>query len=173
MRENWCQTPRTQHFVRCPRLTNCELKSSTSVVEPERWHLELNDHIRGGKALQHGAKKKHATFLWCASEGHGEILGYACISRRNFDKNPAIPSLLITELALDQRHQNRGHGTKMLKELKRFGTSGGAKVIELFVHERNVQAMGLYEKQGFKPLPGLVYVDPDTGDRYPEMICIL
>lgn len=139
----------------------------------ERWHIELNHHIRSGQAFQHGSRKKQATFLWCLEGGQGEILGYACISRRNFDKNPSFPSLLITQLALDQRYQQRGHGTRMLEELKRFGASGGAKVIELFVHEHNAQAISLYEKHGFEPLQGQVWRDPDTGDRYPEMICIL
>jgi ribosomal protein S18 acetylase RimI-like enzyme len=149
-------------------------QSTTEVAEfccgAERWHAELDDYIRNGDALRHGGKNNQSTFLWCRNGGNGSILGYVCIRRRYFDKNLQIPSLLITHLALDQRHQGQGEGSSMLRDILSFGASGGAKVIELFVHEENAAAIALYEKAGFEFLPGQVYVDEETGDRYPAMV---
>lgn len=58
----------------------------------------------------------------------------------------------------------------MLSEIVRFANDGGGKVIELFVHEANHAAITLYQAAGFEFLPGQVYVDPTTKDRYPEMV---
>ena len=58
----------------------------------------------------------------------------------------------------------------MLEAIVRFGASGGARVIELFVHEENQQAISVYQRAGFEFLPGQVFVDPETGERYPAMV---
>lgn len=135
----------------------------------ERWHAELNTYIRSGEALRHGRKSKQATLLWCRG-GAGDILGYACVRRRLFNRDPDVPSLLITHLALDLKHQGQGHGKAMLDAIVQFAASGEARVIELFVHEENLPAISLYRKAGFEFLRGQVYVDQETGDRYPAMV---
>lgn len=58
----------------------------------------------------------------------------------------------------------------MIEEIIKFGASGGAKVLELFVHEDNALAIALYTRAGFEFLPGQVFIDKETGDRYPEMV---
>ncbi|MGH8009518.1 MAG: GNAT family N-acetyltransferase [Candidatus Binatia bacterium] len=149
-------------------------QSTAEVVEfccgKERWHEELNDYIRSGEALRHGRKDNQATVLWCRDGGNGSMLGYACLRSRLFNKDPDVPSLLITHLALDQKHQGQGEGKAMLEAIIQFAASGGARVIELFVHEENAPAISLYQRAGFEFLPGQVYVDQETGDRYPAMV---
>jgi ribosomal protein S18 acetylase RimI-like enzyme len=149
-------------------------QSTAEVLEfccgEERWDEELNDYIRSGKALRHGRRNKQATLLWCRDGGSGSILGYACIVSRFFDNNPSAPSLLITYFAVDRKHHRQGHGKAMLAEIVRIAADGGAKVIELFVHEANHPAIAMYRTAGFEFLPGQVYVDPETRDRYPAMV---
>ncbi|MDR0326362.1 MAG: GNAT family N-acetyltransferase [Oscillospiraceae bacterium] len=73
------------------------------------------------------------------------IIGYCCVSIYNEGT-----TLWIREVAIDPDHQGKGFGKKLMEQAIRYGASNGAVKGFLAADVLNKNAIGLYEKYGFK-----------------------
>jgi GNAT superfamily N-acetyltransferase len=61
--------------------------------------------------------------------------------------------------ALEATPQGRGTGSALLRTAEEWARAEGRAFLGLACEEENARALGLYERRGFTPVPGLVVLD--------------
>ncbi|MFT3664733.1 GNAT family N-acetyltransferase [Piscinibacter sp.] len=102
------------------------------------------------------------------AERGAELAGYAVIART--EPPTCVPGPQPIELArfyLADRFIGQGHGAQLMRAVHREASRLGAGTLWLGVYDRNVRAIGFYERSGFTRcggkdflFAGRVYVDP-------------
>ena len=60
--------------------------------------------------------------------------------------------LYIDNIVVDENHQNKGYGEKLLDHIIEYAKEGKYNDIMLYVYSFNKNAIKLYEKKGFKTI---------------------
>lgn len=116
----------------------------------EPWQTEVAEFLTSGEALKLHKPDRKLTLLYCQDGGEGDVMGYASIVRKRGNLgDESVPYLHIVYFGVGINLQGHGHGTRMLGILKAVAEAGGAAFIDLFVHERNLRAIQMYERNGF------------------------
>ena len=103
----------------------------------------------------------YKTFGYCFLDKNGKIIGYIiCIEKKDND-------ILITSLGIEEKFRKRGIGKVLLKicieTLKEKGN------IYLHVRSKNVIAINLYKKNGFKEIEKISNYYEDDSAIYMEL----
>ncbi len=56
----------------------------------------------------------------------------------------------LDHICVDRNHRNKEIGTKLIKEFQKISKKKGAKYVKLNAFKKNINAIKLYEKFGFK-----------------------
>ncbi|CAF2458160.1 unnamed protein product [Rotaria sp. Silwood2] len=84
--------------------------------------------------------------IFCAYDGkEGRCI--ACALVNNVSNNSGLYIMLF---GVQNLNQGRGIGTRLLENIIQWARQTGYRFICLHVHVENYQAMGLYEKVGFR-----------------------
>lgn len=126
---------------------------------------ELSDWLKKF-ALHAEGMKTARTFVWTA-EGEPDVVAYYSIAGHAVEKahtpprigrgSPEqIPAVILARLALDQRLQGRGLGSRLLVDaLARIVRASKEVAFRLVVVDAiDEEAARFYEKYGFKRVPG-------------------
>lgn len=82
------------------------------------------------------------------------------------DKNAKV--LYVERFGVNVSYQRRGIAVTMLRFAMDIAKEQGAEYLRLFVVDRNLPAIGLYEKFGFQRMDGVFYEDIAEGIIYNE-----
>ena len=94
--------------------------------------------------------KSSRIILFVADDG-GEVVGYALgeIEKRDPFYEEEFFGIL-DEIIVDESHQSKGTGKKLLEEIFNWFRKNNIKYAELEVDRRNGKAHNIWEKQGFE-----------------------
>jgi GNAT superfamily N-acetyltransferase len=132
----------------------------------EAWHRDLDDFLRDD-ALHEGSARLSVTYVFYDT-GESPVaftaLSTGQIQNQENKKAPqllgdthyrSISALLIARLAVDRRHQGKGHGSTILAWIRDMALSLpiGCRFLALHVDRENAAATEFYLKQGFLKPP--------------------
>lgn len=83
------------------------------------------------------------------AEIDGKVAGFAA-GDSNWINPEGLKVLEIHEIFVIPEMRERGIGRKLLEKLLEYGKSKGLKIAELWVGEKNFEAIEFYKKLGFK-----------------------
>jgi len=94
------------------------------------------------------------------SEEAKKVTGYvvARIKKTNSCQTPETYGKL-SQLYIESDNRNKGVGTALVKEAIQWFMAKGIENIELFVHEKNPEAIKLYKKLGFHDYQKVLRLD--------------
>jgi ribosomal protein S18 acetylase RimI-like enzyme len=82
----------------------------------------------------------------------GEVVGVVLVEQKTNVNNPIFRQrryAYIQEIAVAASHRGQGIGRLLVERIHQWAQEQGIKEIELTVWERNGQAIGFYQKQGY------------------------
>jgi ribosomal protein S18 acetylase RimI-like enzyme len=102
------------------------------------------------------------------AEVGSELAGYAVIARSQAPSCVTGPEPIeLARFYLAEQFIGRGHGAELMRAVHREARRLGAQTIWLGVYDRNIRAVGFYERWGFTKrggkeflFGGRVYIDP-------------
>ena len=102
-----------------------------------------------------------------AASGRSGILGYHLVLIRNGSSVARLYSI-----AVDTGKRGAGIGERLLADAEAVAAGARRRVIRLEVHERNRQAISLYERRGYRPIGRYpaYYADRADAIRYEKQI---
>lgn len=117
------------------------------------------------QAGQDARKNRAAPFVLAAPDG--SIAGYYTLSSkavklaelpeiltRKLPRYPLVPATLLGRLAVDIRHQGKGHGRFLLADALRRAARSEIASFAVIVDAKNEAAQRFYERESFVLLPG-------------------
>jgi GNAT superfamily N-acetyltransferase len=124
--------------------------------------VALNDWLRVRALSNHleGAARSYVQ-----AEGP-RVIGYYCLAASSIQHETVkgkikrnmpdpIPALIVGRLAVDLKYQSQGHATSLLRHAiyttKAIAQTVGVRV--LFVHAKDEEAAGFYQRYGFEQSP--------------------
>lgn len=108
------------------------------------FHVEpIDERVLGNpesEILQHGGEILFALLA-------GEVVGTVALKREQQD------AFELTKMAVDERHQGRGYGKRLLEEACALAGRRGARQVLLYSKRSLAAAVAMYFKYGFTQMP--------------------
>jgi ribosomal protein S18 acetylase RimI-like enzyme len=89
----------------------------------------------------------------------GETIGFLTLRESEHPSREYARSLRIVNLAIDEGHRNRGHGTAVVERVEEWGRERGCDRLEVPCEWENDGARRFYREAGFRPKQ-VVYARP-------------
>ncbi len=96
-------------------------------------------------------------FLTVVAKKDGEIIGCVYLRGARYSKGDGGRANLA--MFVTDGNQERGVGTRLVKEMLDFARERGIKHIKLWVYSHNVRALKLYTKYGFRESEKIMDLD--------------
>jgi ribosomal protein S18 acetylase RimI-like enzyme len=121
-----------------------------AILDPQRYWVPRFEPIsaRYREGQQHPPQAAEASVTLVA-ESHGEIVGFVDV---RIDRSPdpmhrEMTYCHIIEIAVSQRHRNRGIGAQLLHAAEDWGRRQGATFASLDYHSANTRAASFYQQR--------------------------
>lgn len=81
----------------------------------------------------------------------GEVIGYVTLREGHHPSRKYSQYLRIVDLAIDEGHQNQGHGTEVVDRVKELAQDWGCDHLKVSCEWHNKGARRFYRETGFRP----------------------
>ncbi len=106
-------------------------------------------HPEDVKAYLNWLFRRDVAGIWVAEED-GKIVGFVASDGNWFSKREGKVVGALHELAILPEYRNRGIGKALVEKALKYFKGRGLDTVELWVGDKNQQAINFYKKLGFK-----------------------
>jgi ribosomal protein S18 acetylase RimI-like enzyme len=119
------------------------------------------------KKILKRVRKGEAVFI--VAEQDGEIIGFCSIEKSEKKSRPHVATLGIL---VKKEFRNKGIGKKLINHAIKSAIKNikGLEIIELMTHSKNIPAIALYKKVGFKEVARIKKYFKWEGKYYDQII---
>ena len=138
---------KTEDLARLEELYR-ELEEDAVLYQPE--HFVFSPAVTRSEQIKDFLDSDSQTMF--VAEEDDEVIGFAHVVLIKAKKVPCLKpetSLYLQDLVVTAEYRNRGIGTILLNEAKKYGKDNGADFFRTQVFPQNTDGMRFYERNGF------------------------